>query len=177
METETNPYLLPRSRCSSGNLAASLLSHTRRKGKKQSFFSGGRVRHSGLSAWTRTTYCTVLPYIYLPRWSESSPLYFSAYTLFSCLPSLLLRYSVTISLSMDIANMLQYPVQETRTPSHSTSDSSTSISPVLAPRPNSGVVKSKPRRRQTKAACMACRRRKSKVGPPSVHACYPLHEY
>ncbi|THZ10421.1 hypothetical protein D6C95_00574 [Aureobasidium pullulans] len=69
--------------------------------------------------------------------------------------------------------MLQYPVQETRTPSHSTSDSSTSISPVLAPRPNSGVVKSKPRRRQTKAACMACRRRKSKCdgGRPSCKIC------
>lgn len=88
---------------------------------------------------------------------------------------------------MNLASILQLPIEDTHqtpTPTRHSSELSTSTSPILSPHAGCGVVKSKSTKRtQTKAACLGCRRRKSKVGDlvescmrsgPSVLTLYPL---
>lgn len=67
---------------------------------------------------------------------------------------------------MNLASILQHPIEEIQTPPPRQS-SSTSTSPILSPHAGCGVVKpskSTTKRTQTKAACLGCRQRKSKVG-------------
>ncbi|KAG9628012.1 hypothetical protein KCU61_g6128, partial [Aureobasidium melanogenum] len=76
---------------------------------------------------------------------------------------------------MNLASILQHPIEEIQTspPRHS---SSTSTSPILSPHAGCGVVKpskSTTKRTQTKAACLGCRQRKSKCDGdrPSCRMC------
>lgn len=88
---------------------------------------------------------------------------------------------------MNIAQMLDHPGKDTstRTETQQPRDiiTSTSGSPISTPHTRSDAAKtSTTKRRQIKAACLACRQRKSKVGIPpplhsSIHLCplYPSH--
>lgn len=86
---------------------------------------------------------------------------------------LLLRKLSSTSFKMNLASILQHPIEDTQTHTHFRLSPSTSTSPILSPHAGCGVVKSSPKsakRTQTKAACLGCRQRKSKVGP-LVRAC------
>ncbi|KAI4755351.1 hypothetical protein E4T52_08296 [Aureobasidium sp. EXF-3400] len=80
---------------------------------------------------------------------------------------------------MKIAQMLHDPIEETHTRAETksrdvTTSTSISSSPISTLHTTSGVVKTpKTRRRQTKAACLGCRQRKSKCdgGRPSCKIC------
>jgi hypothetical protein len=82
---------------------------------------------------------------------------------------------------MDIAQMLDQPEKDTPTRTEETQPrdiiTSTSGSPISTPHTRSDAAKtSTTKRRQIKAACLACRQRKSKVGiPPPLHPSIHLH--
>lgn len=67
---------------------------------------------------------------------------------------------------MNLASILQHPIEAMQTPTPRHSSSSMSTSPILSPHAGCGVVKpsKSTKRTQTKAACLGCRQRKSKVG-------------
>lgn len=90
-------------------------------------------------------------------------------------------YSVSQSTKMKIAQMLDDPEKDTSTRAETQPRdiiTSTSGSPIPTPHTRSDAAKaSTTKRRQTKAACLGCRQRKSKVGillfisslPPFFH--------
>jgi hypothetical protein len=88
---------------------------------------------------------------------------------FSCLwHSFVLVLQVSKVSKMKIEQMLDHTVQDTHTETNRRGVT-TSSSPISGSHTTSGAVKtSKMRRRQTKAACLGCRQRKSKVGIPRL---------
>lgn len=99
--------------------------------------------------------------------------------LFYPVPSLYSQFSYhrcfrsTLSLArMNIAQMLQDPIQDTHTHAGRTYQNptpSTSSSPMSTLHTTSSVAKTpRTRRRQTKVACLGCRQRKSKVGSSTL---------